>query len=246
LRRYSSPGAAPDMSTTDRPSPVAQGSTKPHLASTPFAAEVQDRNEAQRRTRAVAAFVVAAASIVGGIWYFTGEERVIAGDSADTTPPSAATAVTAPGTAVTASTTSTTHAASRGGDPVGQPPSQGGDANPQPTAAGGAGQVVPTEPLPELPSAQPPDASGQALASSPTRAPRVDSVPVQPVAKVVTDKRAPTPPVEPVQRRVIKRNPPRSEPDVTTSDLPALRNDAPANPTPTHRARSGSLNVNEF
>ncbi|MEY4583271.1 MAG: hypothetical protein RL701_7974, partial [Pseudomonadota bacterium] len=61
----------------------APPTTKPHLASTPFASELTERENKRSSLLGLTSFAVAAGAIVTGIWFFTREPNTVATPSAN-------------------------------------------------------------------------------------------------------------------------------------------------------------------
>lgn len=183
-----------------------QVETKPRLASTPFAAELEERQA--RPILGLAAFVGAAIAIVAGIWFFTREPQVAATGTVSA-PPAAAPVVVPPAAA----------------EPQLEP------ENP-----------VPVEPTLPTVVTQP---IGQPTTPPPAALPmgRAD-----PYTYGNNDVRQPAPYDNARPRNKRNQGQPRvrATPNAHAPEEHAPAPSAAPEPTPIHRARSGSLNVNEF
>jgi serine/threonine-protein kinase len=213
--------------------------TKPHLAATPFASELTGRESKRSSLVGLASFTAAAAAIVTGIWFFTREANTVAAPSGD------------------------------------QPLHQENQLKPDPNAATHHAQR-PESPLDERRDLAPPSTlpTGQTPAehhgqqaqqaqrahnqtgnwpNEPDEANTQPPVPVEPArgsgddaaTRATRGKRAVRETPAPKTRPGRKHDEPTEE---TTGAVQKTqtRSEPNAAPSTTHRARSGSLNVNEF
>jgi len=233
------------------------GPTRPHLASTPFAAEMRELDGARRSVfGGTAAFAVAAAAIVMGVWYFMQQQPAAGVPTSATqlqgasdyrveplpTPPSGVDATrtgavppasTAPAPADVTTVQRPVHDADAPLAPSN--PVEGvrsGTRGPTESPRGSA-NASQFEPIPDRSSRS---ATGRRGANHGSRG---QDGPVGPSGS----PRSPRSPHRSDTGREQAANQPESEIPSGT-DSPVMRVE-PA-PKPTHRARSGSLNVNEF